>query len=46
MRPVIKGYCKLESLFDGSLDLEAIALANDAIDVMEENRIKAERLRQ
>lgn len=46
MRPVIKSYCKLESLFDGSLDLEAIALANDAIDVMDENRIKAERLRK
>jgi len=46
MRPVIKQYCKLESLFDGSLDLEAIALANDAIDVMEENRIKSERMRK
>ncbi|PXV60884.1 hypothetical protein SAMN04487785_11322 [Dyella jiangningensis] len=46
MRPVTKGYCRLESLLDGSLDLEAIAWANDAIDVMEENRIKAERLRK
>lgn len=46
MRPVMRGCCKLESLFDGTLDLEAIALANDAIDVLEENRIKVERLRQ
>jgi hypothetical protein len=46
MRPVLAGHCKLESLFDGSLDLEAIALANDAIDVVEENRIKAERARK
>jgi len=46
MRPVIKGYCQLESLKNGALDLEDIALANDAIDVMEENQIKAERLRR
>jgi hypothetical protein len=37
MRPVLRGLCKLESLFDGTLDLEQIALANDALDVMDEN---------
>jgi len=44
MRPVIKGYCRLESLIDGTLDLEAIAWANDAIDVVTENEIKAKRM--
>ncbi len=37
MRPVVRGMCKLESLFDGTLDLEQIALANDALDVADEN---------
>ncbi|MET3654092.1 DUF6889 family protein [Dyella japonica] len=46
MRPVTKGYCRLESLIDGTLDLEAIAWANDAIDVAAENAIKAERMRR
>jgi hypothetical protein len=34
-RPVIEGMCKLESIFeaDGALDLFAIALANEALDV-------------
>jgi hypothetical protein len=45
MRPVIKGYCRLESLLDGTLDLEAIAWANDAIDVVAENKIKEGRLK-
>ncbi|WP_425598082.1 DUF6889 family protein [Frateuria aurantia] len=35
--------CKFESLIDGTLDLEHIALMNDALDVVDENRIKAER---
>jgi hypothetical protein len=37
MRPVLRGLCKLESLFDGTLDLEHLAMANDAIDVADEN---------
>lgn len=41
MRPVMRGICKLESLYDGTLDLEAIALANDALDVMDYNDAKA-----
>jgi hypothetical protein len=37
MRPVLRGLCKLESLFDGTLSIEQIALANDALDVADEN---------
>ncbi len=38
MRPVIKGMCQFESLKSGAVDLADIALMNDALDVMEENR--------
>lgn len=37
MRPVLAGMCKLESLYDGTLSLAQIALANDALDVRDEN---------
>lgn len=37
MRPVLAGVVRFESLFDGSLDLEHLAMANDALDVKEEN---------
>ena len=40
-RPVDRGYCKYESLIDGTLDLYDIALMNDAIDVRDENEIRA-----
>ena len=37
MRPVLRGMCRLESLIDGTLDLEHIAWANEAIDIQDEN---------
>lgn len=37
MRPVLKGMIRMESLYDGTLDLEQVALANDVLDVAEEN---------
>lgn len=37
LRPVIKGMCKYESLRDGTLDLNDIALMNDALDVVADN---------
>lgn len=40
-RPVSRGWCKAESLFDGTLDLAQIAEMNDAIDVYEENQFRA-----
>jgi hypothetical protein len=40
MAPVLNGMCQLESLIDGTLDLEHIAWANDAIAVREENRAR------
>jgi hypothetical protein len=38
MRPVLRGMCTMEGLKDGTLDLEDVALMNEAIDVEEENR--------
>lgn len=43
MRPVDEGYCRYESLKDGTLDLEDIARMNDAIAVKYENQ---ERIRK
>jgi hypothetical protein len=40
MAPVLAGMCKLESLVDGSLDLEHIAWANDALLVKAENEAR------
>lgn len=37
MRPALRGVYRLESLIDGTLDLEHVALANEALDVMDEN---------
>lgn len=41
LRPVERGWCKYESLIDGTLDISDIALMNDALDVLEENRARA-----
>ena len=37
MRPVLRGVYRMESLLDGTLDLEHVALANEALDVIDEN---------
>lgn len=37
MRPVVEGLCKYESLTDGTLSLEDVALMNDTLDVKYEN---------
>lgn len=37
LRPVVKGMCRYESLKNGELDLEDVALMNDALDVVAEN---------
>lgn len=37
MRPVIAGCCRYESLLDGTLGIEDVALLNDALDVKDEN---------
>ena len=41
MRPVAEGLCKYESLKDGTLSLEDIALMNDALTVRAENERRA-----
>lgn len=43
MRPVLRGLIKYESLIDGTLTLEDIALLHEAIDVDNENRRRAEK---
>lgn len=44
LRPVVKGMCRYESLKDGTLDLADIALMNEALDVVGENTVKAQRI--
>lgn len=39
---MIKGMCRYESLIDCTVDLADIALMNDALDVMDDNRTLAE----
>lgn len=36
-RPVLRGMYRAERLIDGSIDLEFVALCNEAIDVEQEN---------
>ncbi len=40
-RPVLRGLCREESLYDGTLNLERIAAMHDALDVYEENEARA-----
>lgn len=37
LRPVQRGFTSLESIENGSVSLEALAMANDYIDVLDEN---------
>ena len=40
-RPVSRGWCSAESLFDGTFDLCDVAQMNEAIDVADENQARA-----
>lgn len=40
-RPVLAGLIKGESLLDGSVDLAYLSLLNEALDVQQENRLRA-----
>jgi len=42
MRPVLEGMCQYESLVNGSLDLADLARMNEALDVRNENRARAD----
>ncbi|WP_425291320.1 DUF6889 family protein [Cupriavidus necator] len=44
LAPVAEGWCKYESLLDGTLGLEDIALMNDAIAVRSDNMAAARRM--
>lgn len=37
MRPAIRGVYRMESLLDGTISLEHVAMANDALDMADEN---------
>lgn len=37
LRPVLAGCCRYESLVDGTLSLEDVAIMNEALDVQHEN---------
>ena len=41
VRPVLRGLCNYESLKDCSLDLEDLAILNEALDVEQENMHRA-----
>lgn len=41
-RPLERGWCRFESYIDGTLHIEDVALMCDAIDVLVENRNRAE----
>lgn len=41
LRPVSRGWCKYESLIDGTLNLLDIAIMNDGINVLDENEMRA-----
>lgn len=43
MRPVLRGLIRYESLKDGTLDLQDIALLNEALDVEAENDYRLEK---
>lgn len=40
MRPALRGVYRMESLLDGTIDLEAVLVANDAINVTDENEYR------
>jgi hypothetical protein len=42
LRPVTRGWCRYESLKDGTLDISDIAEMNDAIAAEDENRERAQ----
>jgi hypothetical protein len=41
-RPMVRGFCRYESLLDGTLDLAAISTMNEVIDVEQENAARAQ----
>lgn len=46
MRPAVRGVYRMESLLDGTLDLEHVLLANEALDVLDENERRAQEAAQ
>lgn len=42
MAPVSQGYCKMESIMSGYMTLYELAIANDHIAIVSENRRRAQ----
>jgi hypothetical protein len=40
LRPVIEGLCQYESIVNGALSLEDVAVMNEALDVKFENEVR------
>lgn len=45
MRPVLEGMCRYESLLDGTISLEDIAIMNEALDVRAENTYRLQQVK-
>jgi hypothetical protein len=43
-RPLERGWCRYESYLDGTLHIADVALMCDAIDVLEENQMRVEKM--
>ena len=46
MRPVVRGLCGYKDLIDGSLDLEDVAVMNEALDIENENEYRFNRAQE
>jgi hypothetical protein len=43
LRPALRGLCGYEGLRDGTLDLEDVAVMNEALDVEQENQARVQK---
>lgn len=46
MRPVVRGLCQYESLINGALDINDVALMNEALAVLDENERRMQEANQ
>lgn len=46
LRPALRGVCRYESLKDGTLSLQDVALMNEALDIDAENNYRVQRAQE
>ena len=46
LRPALRGVCRYESLIDGTLSLNDVALMNEALDIDAENNYRVQKAQQ